>query len=165
MPEELGASRENHIVRSSAVVKSVVYGAGRIEYTTFDAPAGSVDVLRLSFVPKKITVDGHALGWRWNLDGNGYTVKKLANGDSIVQIRHDGTIRLVVTGRDPQKVLDGARLAWEEQWRIQKDSDAYAGRVASEQRQERGGNRNFRGQPGPVDWLYGPVWRAGGGLS
>ena len=127
MPEELGASRENHIVRSSAVVKSVVYGAGRIEYTTFDAPAGSMDVLRLSFVPKNITADGHMLGRRGNVDGNGYTVKKLANGDSIVQIRHDGTTRLVVTGKDPQKVLDDARLAWKGQWCVQKDSDAYAG--------------------------------------
>ncbi len=32
LPEELGASRENHIVRCTAVVNAVVYGAGRIEF-------------------------------------------------------------------------------------------------------------------------------------
>ena len=53
LPEELGASRENHIVRSSAVVDSVRYGAGRIEYSTFDAPPETMEVLRLSFAPKQ----------------------------------------------------------------------------------------------------------------
>jgi len=42
LPEELGAGRENHIVRSSAVVKSVCYGDGDITYSTFDAPAKAV---------------------------------------------------------------------------------------------------------------------------
>ncbi len=58
LPEELGASRENHIVRSTGVVNSVIYGAGRIEYSTFDAPAGTTDVLRLSFAPRSVTADG-----------------------------------------------------------------------------------------------------------
>ena len=53
LPEELGASRENHIVRSSAVVDSVRYGDGRIEYSTFDAPPETMEVLRLSFAPKR----------------------------------------------------------------------------------------------------------------
>jgi hypothetical protein len=61
LPEELGASRENHAVRSSAVVDSIRYGAGHIEYSTFDAPPETMDVLRLSFVPKQITADGRAI--------------------------------------------------------------------------------------------------------
>ena len=38
LPATLGANRENHIVRNSAVVTHVVYDRGRITYTTFDAP-------------------------------------------------------------------------------------------------------------------------------
>ena len=53
MPDVLGAARENHLVRSSSAVTSVVYGKGRIEYTAFDAPADSVDVLRLAFRPSR----------------------------------------------------------------------------------------------------------------
>jgi hypothetical protein len=29
---------------------------------------------------------------------NGYTVKKLSNGDAIIQIRHDGAKRVTVVG-------------------------------------------------------------------
>jgi hypothetical protein len=75
LPEELGANRENHIVRSTAVVNSVVYGKGRIEYSTFDAPANTVDVLRLAFVPASVSADGKPLCLRRDLRGNGYTVK------------------------------------------------------------------------------------------
>ena len=77
LPEELGASRENHIVRSSAVVDSVRYGAGRIEYSTFDAPPETMEVLRLSFAPKEITADGHVLRRRHDLMANGYTRQEI----------------------------------------------------------------------------------------
>jgi hypothetical protein len=96
LPEELGASRENHIVRSTAVVNSVIYGDGRIEYTTFDAPPGTTEVLRLAFVPKQVTADGRKLD-------KGYSVKRLPNGDAIVTIRHDGAKKIVIIGDDPQQ--------------------------------------------------------------
>jgi hypothetical protein len=96
LPEEVGASRENHIVRSTAVVNSVIYGKGRIEYTTFDAPENTTEVLRLAFAPKQITADGRKLD-------KGCTVKRLPNGDAIVTIRHDGTKKIVITGDDPQQ--------------------------------------------------------------
>jgi hypothetical protein len=125
MPEELGASRENHIVRSTAVVDFVHYGAGRIEYSTFDAPWDTTEVLRLSFIPKTVTADGQALRRRANLneslwsneEGNAYTVKKLPNGDAIVQIRHDGARHVTITGKDPQRVLTGNALSYEGAWR------------------------------------------------
>ena len=61
MPEEFGAARENHIVRSTAVVNSVIYRRGSVQYSTFDAPPGTTDVLRLAFVPKRVTADGQPL--------------------------------------------------------------------------------------------------------
>ncbi|MCX6908700.1 MAG: malectin domain-containing carbohydrate-binding protein [Verrucomicrobia bacterium] len=117
LPEEVGANRENHIVRSTAVVNSVSYGDGRIEYTTFDAPADTTEVLRLAFVPKTVTADGKRLERRASTDANGYAVKELPNGDAIVFIRHDGFRKVVVLGDDPQQVIEGDKLACEGEWR------------------------------------------------
>ncbi|HZM05726.1 MAG TPA: malectin domain-containing carbohydrate-binding protein [Candidatus Saccharimonadales bacterium] len=116
LPEELGANRENHLMRSSAVVNSIVYGKGVISYRTFDAPTETMDVLRLSFAPKEITADGTRLRSRRDLANNGFTVKKLSNGDVIVQIRHDGAKKIVITGKDPQTALAAAALAYEGKW-------------------------------------------------
>jgi hypothetical protein len=122
LPEELGANRENHLVRCSAVVNSVRYGNGRIEYSTFDAPAGTVTLLRLAFVPERITADGSGLEQRRGLDSNGYTVKPLANGDAIVAIRHDGARSVVVNGADPQRMAKPGELHFDGAWRGAGDS-------------------------------------------
>ena len=134
LPEELGASRENHLVRASAVVNSVVYGKGRIEYTTFDAPAGTAETLRLAFVPEKVIADGQPLRRRRELRANGYTVQRLPNQDAIVTIRHDGARRVIVTGRDPQQVLDDGALTFAGPWQPMGDPVALGGttRVAAD---------------------------------
>jgi hypothetical protein len=111
LPEELGANRENHLVRSSAVVNAIIYGKGVIDYSTFDAPTETVDVFRLSFVPEKITADGKDLHARRDLKKNGFVVKKLSNGDAIVQIRHDGAKKVAVTGNDPQTIIGAGALS------------------------------------------------------
>ncbi len=122
LPEELGANRENHLMRCSAVVNAVCYGDGRIEYSTFDAPAETVTVLRLAFVPKRITAGAHELKPRGDLAATGYTVKKLGNGDAIVAVRHDGARRVVVTGNDPQRVLTPDQLRFAGAWRSESGS-------------------------------------------
>lgn len=127
LPEELGASRENHIVRSSAVVSSVIYGAGRIEYSTFDAPAGTVEVLRLAFTPKSVTADGRPLPRRQELNTNGYSVKRLPNGDAIVGIRHDGAKNVVVSGNDPQRLVAERACAWHGAWKVRPGATASQG--------------------------------------
>ena len=124
LPEELGASRENHIVRSSAVVNSVIYGAGRIEYSTFDAPPETVEVLRLAFRPRSIAAEGRSLRERADLNQNGYVVKPLPNGDAIVSLRHDGATHLRIAGRDPQQVLEDRRLTYEGEWRTESEAAA-----------------------------------------
>jgi hypothetical protein len=111
LPEELGANRENHLMRASAVVNFVAYGKGDIEYSTFDAPANTVEVLRLAFVPNKILADGRSLARRHSLQANGYTLKTLRNGDAIVTIRHDGATRIAVTGHDPQQFIGPEALS------------------------------------------------------
>ncbi|MEI2725959.1 MAG: malectin domain-containing carbohydrate-binding protein [Verrucomicrobiota bacterium] len=129
LPEELGASRENHIMRSSAVVTSVVYGAGRIEYSTFGAPKETVGVLRLAFVPSEIRADDHPLRKRRDMKANGYTMKQLPNGDALVSIRHDGAKRIVVAGKDPQRAIADTALDFQGTWREEADPDALGERL------------------------------------
>lgn len=127
-PEIFGASRENHIVSSTSVVNHVVYEKGKIIYSTFDAREKTVDVLRLAFEPKSITADSRALKNRVDLDRNGYTVKKLDNGDCIVKVRHDGGKNMVVEGDDPQTAVENAALTFNGKWEV-VDHDAMGGKM------------------------------------
>lgn len=131
LPEIMGAARENHIMRSSSVVSSVVYGKGKIDYSTFDAPSNSVDVLRLAFEPTKITADGQALASRADLSANGYTVKALPVGDYIVTLRRDGATKISVEGDDPQELADSPALKYTGKWKTVSQPAAVGGSVQS----------------------------------
>ncbi len=133
LPEEFGASRENHIMRSTAVVNSVVYRQGVVQYSTYDAPPGTVDVLRLSFVPASITADGQPLrqlddplAQRTGPASNGFVVKQLLNGDALVTIRHDGATDIVVEGDDPQQQVDDTELTYTGPWEALTDQPTWA---------------------------------------
>ena len=116
LPETMAPPRENHLVRSSAMVTNIAYDKGRIAYTTFDAPANTVDVLRLAFLPRSVTADGKRLRSHSTLDVNGFTVRKLNDGDAIVSIRHDGARSIVLTGDDPQQVADDSQFHYDGTW-------------------------------------------------
>ena len=121
---EFGPARENHIMRSSALVNSVVYDKGSIVYSTFDAPENTVDVLRLAFVPDTVRADGEKLKKLHSLDRNGYTIKKLGNNDCIVTIRHDRRKNIEVTGPDVQKVIDDSKLVFAGDWAVKDNPKA-----------------------------------------
>ncbi|MHC4122947.1 MAG: hypothetical protein ACYSSI_05180, partial [Planctomycetota bacterium] len=125
LPETFGPSRENHIMQSTSVINSVIYGKGKIEYSTFDAPANSIDVLRLAFCPESIIAEGKKLKLRKDLDSNGYTIKKLTNGDCIIKVRHDSKKTIVIKGNDPQKVIDDRKLQYHGNWIVRTDQNAY----------------------------------------
>ncbi len=112
LPKELGPNRENHIMRSSSVVNAVQYEPGKIVYSTFDAQSPAIDVLRLSFVPASVK----DLEERKDLDGNGYMVEKLSNGDAIVSIRHDRIRNIVVEGKDQAKNVDASAMKFTGTW-------------------------------------------------
>lgn len=131
LPEELGPSRENHLVRTSTVVDSIVYGNGIITYTTFDSPPETIDVFRLSYVPTKIFADGQKLFHLRDLQSNGYVVKKLPNGDAIVWIRHDGKKRINLYGSDPQTELKNTALQYDGAWTKEKDDSSFSGSIYS----------------------------------
>jgi hypothetical protein len=126
-PEIMGANRENHIMRTSEVVKNVIYGKDKITYATFDAPPGSVDVLRLAYSPKSVTADGQELPLHSNLTSTGYTVRSLAGGDFMVSIRHDGAKAIGVSGSDPQEMVDDQKIDFEGGWNLSRDQEDYEG--------------------------------------
>ncbi len=127
LPREFGPNRENHIVRSSSVVNEVRYEKGRIQYSTYDAPQGVLEVLRLAFRPTLVQADGRRLKERPELNAPGYSVEPLPNGDCIVSIRHDRRKRILVEGDDPQEVADDASFALAGGWTTIKDAAAYGG--------------------------------------
>ncbi len=128
-PELFGAARENHLMRTSSVVRSVCYGKSRIAYATFDALSPCEDVLRLAFSPASVTADGKPLQSRQDAAENGFTVKPLSNGDCLLTIRHDGCREIVVEGLDPQETLPQDRLAYEGVWTTEECAGASAGKL------------------------------------
>ena len=97
MPEYFSPAREDHIVRSTAVVDSVTYVTGRLDFSTYDAPPGTTTVLRLADEPEAVRdVAGACLSLRTDLEENGYLLKPLSGGDCLVTIRHDGIRRISV---------------------------------------------------------------------
>jgi hypothetical protein len=131
LPEKFAPNRENHIVRSSSIVQEVLYGKGRITYTTFDSPPGVQEVMRLAFRPTSIQADGHRLEKRPTLDANGYSLAPLSNGDWIVTLRHDGYRNIQVVGDDPQQIADPASFAFTGKWTAIKDTAAPGGSFQS----------------------------------
>jgi hypothetical protein len=56
---EWAPPKEDHLLRSSSVVQKVDYGPNEVRYSTFDPAA--TGLLRLSFTPERVTVDGTLL--------------------------------------------------------------------------------------------------------
>jgi hypothetical protein len=127
LPEIMGANRENHIMRTSEVVRKVIYGKDKITYKTFDAPTGSVDVLRFAYSPKLVTANGKELPLHSDLTTNGYTVRSLAGGDFMVAIRHDGATEMGLSGSDPQEMVDDQKINFEGGLNLSHDQEDYAG--------------------------------------
>jgi len=118
LPELFAPSRENHIVRSTSTVTSVVYAVGRVEFATYDAPENTTTVLRLAFTPDVVGADGDTMLVRSSdlKRGDGYTVKRLGNGDCILTIRHDGFKKIIVRGKDPQQRTRHDGLSYSGVW-------------------------------------------------
>ena len=129
LPEILGPNRENHMVRSTAVVNNIVYAKGRIRYSTFDAPDGTIDILRLAFAPSSVKACAKPLPRQSHLDENGYSVKALEGHDQIVSIRHDGCTKIVLEGSDPQEVINDDALSFRGAWAAKPDSRAWGGGI------------------------------------
>lgn len=159
LPDVLGPNRENHIMRSTSVVSKVTYGDGRIEYTTFDAPPGTTDVLRLAFRPSSILADGEPLSESASLNENGYAIKLLSNGDCIVTVRHDRHRMVLIEGDDPQQQVDDPQMRFTGKWREQKHPEHFGG--SAQVATEAGANASFTFDGNQVR-LIGSVDDSGG---
>ncbi|MBC8125999.1 MAG: Ig-like domain-containing protein [Gloeobacteraceae cyanobacterium ES-bin-144] len=91
MPE-WAPSSENHLLRSTSVVKTVAYNPGNIAYSTFDA--ASTETFRMASSPLSITANGAALNQRADLAQQGWTYDA-ASG--VLKVRHDAATAIVVT--------------------------------------------------------------------
>ncbi|MBN1852957.1 MAG: hypothetical protein JW829_09545 [Pirellulales bacterium] len=115
-PRIFAPKRENHIIRTTSVVQSVIYAKGKIAYSVFDAPDQTIDVIRLSFLPDRIAADGLDLVRLSELSQNGYSVEAVDSGDYLVTIRHDGARNILITGPDPQIQMDDRKFEFAGQW-------------------------------------------------
>ncbi len=123
LPELFGPARENHLLRSSSLVTDIKYGPGLIQYSVFDAPIKSVDVLRLAYCPDQVLADGKPLMQLSELVSNGFSTESLPSGDWIVKIRHDGCRTMIVMGDDPQSAVDDVDMTYTGSWGIQSCTD------------------------------------------
>jgi hypothetical protein len=80
---ELAPKRQNHLLGSSSVVRSVSYARDRVTYTTFADSAS--DVLRLKFRPASVS-------------GGEMTIQPLADGDYVVHVTHTHARRVTLVG-------------------------------------------------------------------
>jgi hypothetical protein len=156
LPREFGPNRENHIVRSTSVVKEVSYDKGRIAYSTYDAPPGTEEVLRLAFTPTSIQTDGQRLKQRKDLDANGYTIETLSNGDCIVTVRHDRHTRVAIEGPDPQQVADDRSLTFAGAWNVVHESRAMNGSFHSTDQAGAAMTFKFTGNQARIMGVVGP---------
>jgi hypothetical protein len=83
---EFAPKGEDHLLRSTSVVRHVSYGRTRIEYATLDADA--VEVLRLAARPKWVVVGGKDLANVEDPANEGYCVTPLPGGDVVVRVHH-----------------------------------------------------------------------------
>jgi hypothetical protein len=95
MPE-LAPKGQDHLLGSTSVVQTVTYGPQQLDYSTFDPHA--VDVLRLSYRPRRVLAGGAALPVRDDLLGEGYVLQALDGGDFVLRIRHDQARTIEVKG-------------------------------------------------------------------
>jgi hypothetical protein len=93
---EFAPAAENHLLGSTSVVQKVAYGERAIRYTTFDRSA--TEVLRLNFKPAQITAGGASLRERDDLSGEGYTLRRRADGEYVVRVRHEQSNEVSITG-------------------------------------------------------------------
>ena len=69
---EWAPAKENHLLRSSSVVRSIGYEPASVSYTTFHRAA--IEVLRLRARPLVVTAGDATLALRSDLEQDGYTV-------------------------------------------------------------------------------------------
>ena len=82
---------ENHLLRSSSVVKAIAYTNSSITYTTWDSAA--TELFRLASVPTNVLAGGVALPQLTTLTNQGWTYD---GATGVLRVRHDATNQIRV---------------------------------------------------------------------
>ena len=88
---EWAPSTENHLLRSSSVVRSVIYANAAIDYQTYDS--ASTEVFRVGSAPVSVTANGIALPLRNDLAAAGWTFE---SATGVLTVRHDAATQIRV---------------------------------------------------------------------
>jgi len=89
---EWAPPNENHLLRSSSVVRSVSYLEKEVNYLTFDDH--STEVLRLAFTPRHVLADGRELAKRSDLAQAGWTFDA-RTGTMVVNHQNSSLVRIL----------------------------------------------------------------------
>jgi hypothetical protein len=84
---------QDHLLRSTSIVKSVEYSQATIRYSTFDNSA--TEVLRLKAKPRQVTAGGAMLRQRTAAGGEGWTWEPLKRG-GILRLRHNTSADVMI---------------------------------------------------------------------
>jgi hypothetical protein len=90
---EWAPPRENHLLRSSSIVQSVLYLPEEVNYKTFDATASQI--LRLDFTPRRVVADGQELPKRADRGEVGWTFDPQ---HGVLQVRYQNSHVIHVLG-------------------------------------------------------------------
>ena len=96
---ELSPKGQDHLLKSSSVIRDIEYAGGSIAYQTFDQSAE--ELLRISFQPGKVTAGGVELrrlsGLQELRAREGYTYNAPGDIPGVLRIRHDrsGKVQVV----------------------------------------------------------------------
>ncbi len=93
---EWAPAGENHLLRSSSVIRMAKYGAKEVSYTAFDADG--TEILKLNFVPKSVFTDDKPLTARSTLNAPGWNYEA-ATG--VMRIKRDSAKQVRIAGSNP----------------------------------------------------------------
>jgi len=88
---------QDHLLNSTSTVQKVKYGANRVEYRTFGQ--SGTELLRLSFLPARVTAGGAELSKQDALKGEGYSIQPIDGGDYVVRVNHMNSPEVVIAGK------------------------------------------------------------------
>lgn len=85
---------ENHILYSEGILKNVEYGKQKISYIA--TKSIDTEYLRLAFKPSSVTLNGTKLRLTEEPGKEGFSLKKLENGDFAVKVIHNNAGKVVI---------------------------------------------------------------------
>ena len=89
---EWAPADEDHLLKSTSVVKTVSYNPAEIVYVTFDKEGK--ETLRLTSKPASVLVNGKMITERENLDSEGWSWEKLKIGGVLRILHQDSTVTI-----------------------------------------------------------------------